>query len=79
MTDCVFCKIAAGEIPASVVYEDDKVIAFDDLEPQMPVHTLIIPKQHFANIGDGLPDPNLWAILFAIPFEKRSQGIKGHQ
>ena len=51
MTDCVFCKIAAGEIPASVVYEDDKVIAFDDLEPQMPVHTLIIPKQHFANIG----------------------------
>ena len=40
MTDCVFCKIAAGEIPASVVYEDDKVIAFDDLEPQMPVHTL---------------------------------------
>lgn len=74
MTDCVFCKIAAGEIPASVVYEDDKVIAFDDLEPQMPVHTLIIPKQHFANIGDGLPDDLMGHLFNTV---KKVAEIKG--
>ena len=56
MADCIFCKIAAGEVPATVVYEDDMVIAFDDLSPMMPVHTLIIPKEHHANIGDDVPD-----------------------
>ena len=59
MTDCIFCKIAAGEIPATVVYEDDRVIAFDDLSPQMPVHTLIIPKEHH----DAIPD-DLMGYLF---------------
>ena len=44
--DCVFCKIVNGEIPAKKVYEDDKVLAFYDLEPQAPVHILIIPKEH---------------------------------
>lgn len=53
--NCIFCKIAAGEIPTKKVYEDDYVIAFDDLEPLMPVHTLIIPKDHYANIGDNVP------------------------
>lgn len=56
MADCIFCKIAAGEVPATVVYEDDMVIAFDDLSPMMPVHTLIIPKEHHANIGDDVSD-----------------------
>ena len=56
MADCIFCKIAAGEVPATVVYEDDMVIAFDDLSPMMPVPTLIIPKEHHANIGDDVPD-----------------------
>ncbi|MBR6530702.1 MAG: histidine triad nucleotide-binding protein [Clostridia bacterium] len=46
MADCIFCKIAAGEIPARVVYEDDKVLAFHDLNPQAPVHVLLIPKMH---------------------------------
>lgn len=63
MTDCIFCKIAAGEIPATVVYEDDRVIAFDDLSPQMPVHTLIIPKEHHDSIGDDIPD-DLMGYLF---------------
>lgn len=43
---CIFCKIAAGEIPSNKVYEDDKVLAFYDLEPQAPVHFLVIPKVH---------------------------------
>lgn len=44
--DCLFCKIAAGEIPSAKVYEDEKVLAFRDIEPQAPVHILIIPKEH---------------------------------
>ena len=49
--DCIFCKIAAGEIPARKAYEDDTVIAFYDLEPQAPVHVLIIPKQHIPSVA----------------------------
>ena len=44
--DCIFCAIANGEIPTNKVYEDDKILAFYDLEPQAPVHILIIPKEH---------------------------------
>lgn len=47
--DCLFCKIIAGEIPSSKVYEDETVFAFRDIEPQAPVHVLIVPKQHIAS------------------------------
>lgn len=50
--DCIFCKIANGEIPTTKVYEDDTVIAFNDLTPQAPVHILIIPKQHITSVAD---------------------------
>ena len=50
--DCIFCKIAAGEIPSKKAYEDDKVLAFYDLEPQAPVHILIIPKEHITSAAD---------------------------
>ena len=46
MNDCLFCKIAAGEIPSDKVYEDDQVLAFRDIAPQAPVHVLVIPKKH---------------------------------
>ena len=46
MSDCLFCKIAAGEIPSTCLYDDDDVYAFRDINPQMPVHFLVIPKQH---------------------------------
>ncbi len=46
MTDCLFCKIAAGEIPSNKLYEDDTLLAFYDIDPQAPVHFLVIPKQH---------------------------------
>ena len=74
MSDCIFCKIGTGEIPATVVYEDDSVIAFEDMNPQMPVHTLIIPKQHFANIGDNIPE-DIMGHLFATV--KKVAEIKG--
>ena len=50
MDNCIFCKIIAGEIPSNKVYEDDYVYAFRDINPQAPVHVLIVPKKHFANI-----------------------------
>ena len=52
MTDCIICKIAAGQIPSNKVYEDEKILAFRDLEPQAPVHVLIIPKEHIASLDD---------------------------
>lgn len=51
-TDCLFCRIARKEIPAKLAFESDTVLAFDDINPQAPVHTLIIPKQHIATIND---------------------------
>ncbi|WP_312694058.1 histidine triad nucleotide-binding protein [Caproiciproducens sp.] len=50
--DCVFCKIANGEIPSKKAYEDDRVMAFYDLDPQAPVHILIIPKEHIQSVED---------------------------
>ena len=52
MGDRVFCKIAEKEIPSNIVYEDDQIICFHDLEPQAPVHVLIIPKKHIASMDD---------------------------
>jgi len=52
MQDCIFCKIIKGEIPCSKVYEDDKVLAFNDINPQAPVHILIVPKTHVQSIMD---------------------------
>ena len=49
MSECIFCKIANKEIPSNIVYEDDKVIAFNDLDPKAPVHVLIIPKEHYSS------------------------------
>lgn len=56
MNDCVFCKIIAGEIPAKKVYEDDKVLVFEDIHPQAPTHVLIIPKQHIAGLAEARPE-----------------------
>ena len=62
MTDCLFCGIAAGDIPATVVLESARTIAFRDINPQAPMHVLVIPREHYANLaevaeaGDGLLD-----------------------
>lgn len=52
MTDCLFCKIIAGEIPSQKVYEDDKCLAFKDIAPLAPVHFLVVPKAHFASAAE---------------------------
>ncbi len=56
MADCIFCMIANKEIPSNIAYEDDRIICFHDLEPQAPVHVLIIPKKHIASLDDVTDD-----------------------
>ncbi len=56
MTDCLFCKIALGEIPADVVYQDKDMLAFRDIDAQAPVHVLVIPRRHLAGFSDASED-----------------------
>ena len=56
MSDCIFCKIIKGEIPCDKVYEDEEILAFHDLNPQAPVHFLLIPKKHVSNIMEIQPE-----------------------
>lgn len=69
-TDCLFCKIVAGEIPSTVVYQTDAVLAFRDLSPQAPTHVLIIPKEHHEDAGAmGAADPELGGQVLAAAAE----------
>ncbi len=52
MSNCLFCRIVAGEIPASKIYEDDRLIAFGDINPQAPLHALVVPREHIATLND---------------------------
>src|SRR4029078_6152151 len=52
MVHCLFCKILKGQIPASIVYEDERLIAFKDINPQAPLHALIVPKRHIASLNE---------------------------
>ena len=74
MNDCIFCKIIAGEIPSTVVYEDELVIAFEDISHKAPVHTLIVPKKHIANVLE-LEDAGLTQAIFNAV--KKVAEIKG--
>ena len=56
MTDCLFCKIVAGGIPASIVFQNDDVVAFKDITPRAPTHVLIIPRRHIGSLNDLTPD-----------------------
>lgn len=77
MSDCLFCKIIAGEIPSTKVYEDESVYAFRDIEPMAPVHVLIVPKTHIAS-ADGVNSENsayVARIFEAIPKIAASEGL----
>ena len=65
--DCLFCKIADGQIPSTKVYEDEKILAFRDIEPQAPTHILVIPKSHIASVQEITPDnAALVAHIFTV-------------
>lgn len=77
MENCIFCKIVRGEIPSSKVYEDEMVYAFRDINPQAPVHVLIIPKKHMANILEAaaLNDGIMNALTCAIAEVAKIEGV----
>ena len=55
MTDCLFCRLIAGEIPANIVHQNDHVVAFTDITPQAPTHVLVVPRRHIASLNDLSP------------------------
>jgi histidine triad (HIT) family protein len=75
--DCVFCKIAAGQIPARKVLEDEELIVFHDIHPWAPVHVLVIPKQHIASLADVGPehDALLGRMLGLVPRLMKQLGV----
>ncbi len=82
MSDCLFCKIIAGEIPSTKVYEDDLMFAFRDIAPQAPTHILIVPKAHLASADEITPEnASVVAAIFAkIPQLAKAEGLeKGYR
>ncbi len=77
MSDCLFCKMIAGEIPADVVYEDDQVFAFRDINPQAPTHVLVVPKSHVATLNDldGASAPLMGALFLGAKRVAEQEGI----
>lgn len=78
MSDCIFCKIVAGDIPCNKVYEDDEVLAFHDIHPVAPVHFMIIPKAHVASLDECGPAHQglLGKILLLAPRLAKEQGLE---
>lgn len=67
MSTCLFCSIAAGELPATTVHEDDEVVAFRDINPQAPTHILVIPREHVVSAADLTPaQDRLWGRLLHV-------------
>ena len=75
MSDCLFCKIANGEIRTNFLYEDDLVVAFPDINPLTPTHVLVVPKKHYENITDNVPAETLAAIAHAVKVVTEQTGI----
>ena len=77
--NCIFCKIIAGDIPSSKIYEDDELIAFNDIRPIAPVHFLIVPKQHIESLVDcdARQQALLGKMLLLAPELARQQGLNG--
>jgi len=79
MSDCLFCKICAGEIPAKLAYEDDDLVAFHDISPQAPLHLLIIPRKHIASLDAASADDQalLGRLLLAAQNLAREHDVAG--
>ena len=79
MENCLFCKIIAGEIPSTKVYEDDTVLAFRDIAPQAPTHILVIPKTHIGSVAEiTAENSDVVAHIFAtIPQITKAEGLEG--
>ncbi|MGE0593647.1 MAG: histidine triad nucleotide-binding protein [Vicinamibacterales bacterium] len=83
MSTCIFCRIAAGEIPATILYQDDEVVAFSDLTPQAPFHALVIPTRHVSTLNDlASADDALVGRLVRVGAtlaQERGYGVRGYR
>lgn len=77
MKDCLFCKIVKGQIPGDIIYQDDKVMAFKDINPQAPVHFLVIPREHIVSARDITEDNRdlIGYILYIASKLAREKGL----
>jgi histidine triad (HIT) family protein len=77
MEQCIFCRIVAGEIPCRKVYEDERVLAFEDIHPMAPVHVILVPRRHIATLMDADPDglEDLKAMMSAAQAVARLKGV----
>lgn len=76
--DCIFCKIIAGELPSQIIAENDRVIAFRDINPQAPLHALIVPKQHYGDVAQvASADPSLLAAMVKLADTVASEHADG--
>lgn len=75
MSDCIFCKLANGEIPTEFLYKDDNVVAFRDANPQAPVHVLVVPKAHHDNFVDDVPAETLASMEAAVKAVAEKCGV----
>lgn len=77
MPDCIFCKIASGDIPSDKVYEDDSLVGFRDIQPQAPTHIVIIPKEHIETVNDITEDDSelLSGMLLACQRIAKDEGL----
>ncbi|MBV8491746.1 MAG: histidine triad nucleotide-binding protein [Candidatus Eremiobacteraeota bacterium] len=81
-SDCIFCRIAAGEIPSKSVFRDDEVVAIEDVNPQAPTHVLVMPLRHYANVGemaDGADPAALGRLLAVASRVGRERGGDGYR
>ena len=75
MTDCLFCKLCSGQIPATITYRDDEVVAFKDIGPKAPFHELVIPIRHIGGLGDAQPaDAALLGKLALVAAQRARDG-----
>lgn len=79
MTECIFCKIANGEIPSDFIYEDENVVAFNDLNPQAPVHFLVIPRKHYNSMNEINSKEEFGNIFSSITKITSKLGIKEYR
>lgn len=79
MTDCLFCRVVAGDVPATVVAETDRTVAFRDISPQAPTHVLVVPREHHADVAAcSQDDPGLLADVLAAAVDvARAEGLDG--
>lgn len=75
MIDCLFCRIVAQEVPASVVYQDNGFLAFRDIKPQAPVHILVIPRQHVGSLNEAQDNLLLGKLLLRVRDVARKEGL----